>query len=390
MDIIIIGGGASGLVAGIEAAKNGATVTILEKNEKPGRKILASGNGRCNLTNIKQDQEYYRSDNPDFAWALISKANHFETMRFFTELGVFCKNKNDYIYPYSEQAASVLEVLLMALKHLKIKLKTCEEIKRITPLASGFKVKTKTWEYYADKVIIATGSKASPELGASGSGYTLAKELGHTIVKPLAALVGLDICGDVPPWGGVRMTAAINLYQNDTLLTRAKGEIQFTDYGISGIPVFSVSRFAVRAIDEGQKVEARLDLMPDFTEEFLLGFLAERLVNCPYKSIKESLIGLLPKKMIPIIVRNTQSLDEIVQLVKHYPIIVKGAHSLTQAQVCSGGVSTSEINGNTLESQLVAGLYFAGEVIDVDGDCGGYNLQWAWSSGRIAGASSAK
>jgi len=391
MDIIIVGSGASGLIAGIEAARNGANVTILEKNEKSGKKILASGNGRCNLTNINQGKEYYRGTDADFAWSIISQFNHFDTMRLFTDIGIYTKNKNGYIYPYSGQASSVLKVLLMEAKHLKIKIKHCEKVIAITPAKGGFEIKTETWQYHCDKVIVAAGSPASISTNFDNTTYSLATALGHTLIKPLPALVGLDgIGGYFSQWSGVRMEGAITLLIDDVPANTTKGEIQFTDYGVSGIPIFSLSRFVVRAIADNKKVIVVLDLMPDFTAEFVAGLLAERLNNCSCKSLSESLIGLIPDKMIPIMTAKATSVEDIATWLKCYPILIKGAHSLEQAQVCSGGVSTKELNLRTLESKKIPGLYFTGEIVDVDGDCGGYNLQWAWSSGVIAGRSASK
>jgi len=386
MDIIIVGAGAAGLVAGIEAAKNGANVTILEKNEKPGKKILASGNGRCNLTNVDQSKDAYRGENPDFAWNIINQFGHFDAMQFFTKIGVYTKNKNGYIYPYSEQAASVLEILLKEAEYLKIKIKTLEEVVKIKPLDEGFEVISKTWTYQGDKVIITAGSMASPQLGGSDSGYALAQALGQPLIKPLPALVALEGVGEYfARWSGVRMEGKVTLLVDNVPEVSSEGEIQFTDYGVSGIPIFDISRFATRAIDDGSQVIVVLDLMPDFTEEFLIGLLESRIENCPYKNLQESLVGLIPKKMIPIVANTDKTLREVATWIKCYPVLVKRAHSLLQAQVCSGGVDTKELNPQTLESKLVPGLYFAGEIVDVDGKCGGYNLQWAWSSGTIAG-----
>ena len=388
MELIIVGAGASGLIAGIEAARNGANVTILEKSEKIGRKILASGNGRCNLTNINQGEEYYRSDDTGFAWGIINQFNHFETMRYFTDMGIYTKNKNDYIYPFSEQAASVVEVLLMEAEHLKVKIKTREEVISVKKIYSGFVVKTKTWKYNADKVIVATGSPASLGLEIKEDDYKLAMKTGHSIIKPLPALVALDGVGDYfHKWAGVRMEGSATLLVDEEPIITTRGELQFTDYGISGIPTFSLSRFVVKAIDEGKQAIVVLDLMPDFTMEFLVGMLNERMNNCPYKSLSEMLIGLLPKKMISIVASSAKSLEELATWIKTFPILIKNAHSLEQAQICSGGVSTKDLNPETLESKTVSGLYFTGEVVDVDGDCGGYNLQWAWSSGIVAARS---
>lgn len=391
MNIIIIGGGASGLIAAIMAARNGATVTILEQNDKLGRKILASGNGRCNLTNTLQEPTCYRGECPPFAWNLIQDFGLSETLKFFTQLGIYTKNKNGWMYPYSEQASSVLELLLMEATHYKVKIKTQEEVVAILPVASGFDVTTTTWTYHGDKLILAAGSAASIVKGSGSSGYQLAKSLGHTIVKPLPALVALRGNGNYfAQWAGVRIDATATLFIDSKAHSMANGELQLTDYGISGIPIFQLSRFAVRALEQGARVTIVIDFMPDFTAESLTIFLESRLKNCPYKSLEESLIGLLPKKLIKVVSTGCQSMAELAAQLKQYQVIVKGAHSMEQAQVCSGGVDTQELDPQTLESKLIPGVYVTGELVDVDGQCGGYNLQWAWSSGAIAGFHSAK
>jgi len=391
MEIVVVGGGASGMMAAIQAAVCGAKVTLLEQNEKLGKKILASGNGKCNMTNTLQEPSCYRGEHPEFAWDLLQMYGLQETIRFFTQLGVYTKNKNGWIYPYNEQAASVLEVLLMEMKHLKVKVKTNEEVTAIRSFDNGFEVKTKTWTYPCERVIVATGSPASAVKGSSDRGYTLAKAVGHPVIQPLPALVSLKGVGNYfPKWAGIRMEGAATLLIEDEPHMTTRGELQFTDYGLSGIPIFQFSRFAVKALENGEKVTVTIDFMPDFTDESLAVFLEKRVESCPYKSMKESLIGLLPKKLIPLIYSEFSSVSELAGRLKRYPVGIKAAHSLEQAQVCSGGVDTSQLNCTSMESRLIPGLYFTGEVVDVDGDCGGYNLQWAWSSGAIAGKHAAR
>lgn len=386
MGIIVVGGGASGLMAAIQAARRGTEVTILEQNEKPGKKILASGNGRCNMTNTLQEPSCYRSDHPEFAWDLLETFGLQETIRFFTQIGVYTKNKNGWIYPYSEQAASVLEVLLMEAQHQKVKIKTNEEVTAVIPGEDGFEVKTKTWTYQCDKVIIASGSPASSVKGSSGDGYVLAESLGHSVIKPQPALVSLKGVGNYfSKWAGVRMEGAATLLIEDEPCMTTKGELQFTDYGLSGIPIFQFSRFAVKGLEQGKQITVILDFMPDFTEEALIIFMEKRMENCPYKSMETSLIGLLPKKLIPLIYTEFSSIPELARRLKCYPVWIRAAHSMEQAQICCGGVDTCQLEPTSMESKRIPGLYFTGEVVDVDGDCGGYNLQWAWSSGAVAG-----
>ncbi|MCH1983323.1 aminoacetone oxidase family FAD-binding enzyme [Ruminococcus sp. OA3] len=389
MQIIVIGGGAAGLMAAVTAARIGASVTVLEQNDTVGKKLLATGNGKCNLTNVKQEPAYYRGSEPLFAWNVISAFGLRETLKFFTGLGVYTRNKNGGLYPFSEQALAVRDILRMEAEHLHVKLKTREHVQNIKK-AGLFQVTTQSYTYQADRVILAAGGAASNIPGSGMDGFHLAESLGHTIIKPLPALVGLRGTGNYfTKWAGVRFEASLSLYTNDTRILTERGEVQFTDYGISGIPVFQVSRFAARALDEGQRVLAVLDFMPDFTVEELLVFLENRQEQCPYKTISESLIGLFPQKLISLFCTEIKSLAELAEKLKEFPVIIREVHSMEQAQVTCGGVFTAEIDSSTMESKKIPGLYFAGEVVDVDGCCGGYNLQWAWSSGALAGRSSA-
>lgn len=388
--IVIIGGGASGLMAAIRAARLGAQVTLLEQNEKLGKKILATGNGRCNLTNRQQEASCYRSSQPKFPWSVIRQFPLSETLSFFAELGITVRDRNGWLYPYSDQAAAVAETLEMEAHHQKIKIKTREEVTDIKILPHGFQVLTKTWHYDCDRVVISCGGSASSVEGSSDFGYCLAKKLGHTVIEPMPALASLKGNGNYfGKWAGSRMDGIIRLETDGKLSEREeRGEILFTEYGISGIAVFQLSRYAVRDVRNGHKVSCHLDLMPDFSEEELLAMLNKRHSDCPYKSVQELLIGLLPKKMIPVLAPSKTDSAAAAANMKNWVISVRDAYSLKQAQICSGGVDTRELTGS-LESKLHSGIFFTGEVVDVDGPCGGYNLQWAWSSGAVAGQAAA-
>lgn len=388
--IVVIGGGASGLMSAIWAARGGASVTILEHNERTGKKILATGNGKCNLTNTEQGPVFYRCSERDFPWTVIRQFPFSDTVRFFSDLGIYTKNKNGWMYPYSEQAASVAQVLEMEARHRKVKIKTKEEVTDIRKTREGYRVLTKTWQYDCDSVIICCGSNASQVEGSSDLGYRLAEKLGHRVIEPMPALTALRGKGNYfGKWAGTRMEGIIRLEIEGSVLKEERGEILFTDYGISGIAVFQLSRYAVRAVREGCRVNCRLDLMPDFSKEGLIDYLYKRKDTCPYKSPQELLIGLLPGKMIPVLAAKGEDLERIGENMKDWVIPIRDAHSLNHAQVCSGGVDVSQLTGQ-LQSRIHPGIYFAGEVIDVDGPCGGYNLQWAWSSGAVAGKAAAR
>ncbi|CDD99802.1 predicted flavoproteins [Roseburia sp. CAG:471] len=388
--VVIIGGGASGMMAAIQAARTGAAVTLLEHNEKPGKKILATGNGRCNLTNLVQEPSRYRSSQPDFPWKIITQYPLEDTLAFFSELGIYTKDRNGWVYPYSDQAAGVAQVLELEARHQKVKIKTTEEVTDILREDGQYLVKTATWQYPCDSVIISCGSSASNVEGSSTTGYELAEKLGHTVVKPLPSLCGIRGKDNYyAKWAGSRMDGRITLEIDGETVGEEQGEILFTEYGISGIGVFQLSRYAVRGTDEGKIATYHLDLMPQLTKEELVKLLLDRQQAGSYKNTQELLIGLLPRKMIDVLVKKTYEPEKIAERLKDWQVPVKGAYALQQAQICSGGVDPRELT-EQLESRLHPGIYFTGEVIDVDGPCGGYNLQWAWSSGAVAGRAAAE
>ena len=388
--VVIIGGGASGMMAAIQAARTGAAVTLLEHNEKPGKKILATGNGRCNLTNLVQEPSRYRSSQPDFPWKIITQYPLEDTLAFFSELGIYTKDRNGWVYPYSDQAAGVAQVLELEARHQKVKIKTTEEVTDILREDGQYLVKTATWQYPCDSVIISCGSSASNVEGSSTTGYELAEKLGHMVVKPLPSLCGIRGKDNYyAKWAGSRMDGRITLEIDGETVGEEQGEILFTEYGISGIGVFQLSRYAVRGTDEGKIATYHLDLMPQLTKEELVKLLLDRQQAGSYKNPQELLIGLLPRKMIDVLVKKTYEPEKIAERLKDWQVPVKGAYALQQAQICSGGVDPRELT-DQLESRLHPGIYFTGEVIDVDGPCGGYNLQWAWSSGAVAGRAAAE
>lgn len=393
--VCIVGGGAAGMMAAIIAAREGAAVTVLEHNEKTGKKILATGNGRCNLTNLYQAASCYHSQERNLAWEVLEQFDVQKTIRFFSELGIYTKNKNGGLYPSSMQASSVQELLEMEARYRKVKIKCREHVTEIQVLQAAakpvFQVKTETWSYEADAVILACGSKASAIEGADGSGYTLAKSLGLKVIKPLPALVPLKGKGTYfTKWAGTRVEGKVILKAGAQILDTAEGELQLTDYGISGIPVFQLSSQTARLLDSGVPVSAELDFLPDFDEKGLEEFLKRRENACPYKTQRELLTGLLPKKLADVLSEGKTDRKTLVQRIKRFAVEIKGTKAFDMAQVCSGGVSLTEINPKTMECRKIPGIYLAGELLDTDGICGGYNLQWAWSSGACAGYAASK
>ena len=401
--VAVIGGGAAGMMAAITSAREGARVTILEHKERIGKKILSTGNGRCNFTNTYQTPACYRSDNRDFAWNIIQKFNVEKTISFFKELGIYPKDRNGYLYPYSDQAAAILEVLQIEVAKLDICVMTEINVLDIQPVKKGIRITTDKKTITADSVILACGSKAAPVTGSDGSGYQLAKLFGHRIVPVLPALVQLR-CAEkfYKSISGVRVQGTVEIYADDIFLASDTGEIQLTNYGISGIPVFQVSRYAAKALYQKQSVTAVLNFMPDMNKDEFLSFLQERITLCPHKTLDEFFTGIFPKKLCELWIRlsrlpkemrvsdlSREQLEKLVLLIQHLRTHITETNSFEQAQICCGGVDTTEINPDTLESNYVSGIYFAGELLDVDGICGGYNLQWAWSSGYVAGKEAA-
>ena len=279
----------------------------------------------------------------------------------------------------------------MEAQHRKVKIKTRETVTGITQEEDGtWTVHTRGWSYPADRVILTTGSPASEIAGSCDDGLRMAEELGIRGVPFAPALCPLKCSGlEFQKWSGVRADGRVTLFVDGVMTASERGELQLTGYGISGIPVFQVSRYAVRALEEGSHVEAELDFFPDMEEEELAALLNQRMMHCTYKTQEELLIGLLPDKLIPVALRDGKDLDRIAHAVKCVRVTVRDSAGFARAQVCSGGVDLAEVT-DTLESRRYPGLYFAGEVLDVDGACGGYNLQWAWSSGAVAGFSAAK
>ena len=397
--VAVIGGGASGMMAAVTAASEGARVILLEHKDRIGKKILSTGNGRCNFTNIHQEPICYHSEDPLFPWEVVERFNAQAVISFFFQLGVYSKNRNGYIYPNSDQAPAVLDAFRMELDRLKVEIRTGVECREIRPGKKGFTVLTDQGPVRADRVILCAGSKAAPTTGSDGSGYDLAKKLGHRILPVLPALTALK-CEEkfFKSIAGVRANGSVSIWSGDECIAKDTGEIQLTDYGISGIPVFQVSRYAPKLLYEKKETDAVLDFMPDFTKAQTNAFLRARAQTRPDKSAEMFLIGLFHKKLCDLWIRLSEiprqrktgelTEDEIARLtdlIKEFRVRVRETNPYDKAQVCCGGVDTREVDPETLESVYVPGVYFAGEILDVDGMCGGYNLTFAWASGYVAG-----
>ena len=401
----IVGAGASGLAAAIAAARAGAQVTVIEHMDKAGKKILSTGNGRCNLTNRRMEAECFRCGQKDFPMKVIERFGLEETLCFFEGLGILIKDRNGYLYPYSDQASSVRDVLLQEAERRRVQIHLSCHIERIEERpCGGFVLHTDQGRLSEDALILAAGSKAAPSTGSDGSGYELARQLGHSIIKPLPALVQLRCQGNMyRQMAGVRTEAGVRLLVDGELAAEDRGELQLVDYGLSGIPIFQVSRFAARALDQRRRVTVRVDFMPAWEEREAFGLLKKRASLLGYKPVSDFFTGMLNPKLAQVLIKCSgvnpslkageltgKQLGRILGQLKSYEAIVMSVNPFANAQVCCGGVDTRRVDPRTMQSRIKRGLYFAGEILDVDGICGGYNLQFAWSSGVTAGRSAAR
>jgi len=402
-EVVIIGGGASGLVAAITAAKKGKKVTILEKNNIMGKKILVTGNGRCNYFNEDQDIKHYRSQNLELLEKIITKSSIEKVLQFFKEIGIEPKIKNGYYYPFSNQAVSIQNALITEINNLKIEIKNEIEVKEIQKQSYKFVIATNKQNIIADKVIIATGSKSAPKTGSDGIGYEICNKLGHTIIKPLPALVQLK--GNekyFKEWNGIRAEVTISLYEDNKQIAQETGEIQLTDYGISGICVMNLSGRVARGLYNGKEEYVKINFLEGLniqTQEQFIEFMNKRNNTMKNRTISELLEGIINYKLVNVLLKkskiqnntkwnqiSTESKLEIAKNIVELKIDITDTNSYDKSQVCSGGIPLSEIDLTTMESKKEKGLYIVGELLDCDGDCGGYNLTWAWITGMIAGA----
>jgi predicted Rossmann fold flavoprotein len=494
MKIGIIGGGAAGMIAAITAARTAkqqnieADITLFDTNKLLGKKILSTGNGRCNLTNAELDVSKYHSNNLQFVAEALDEFGLKETIDFFMEIGVLTKSKEGYVYPRSNQASTVRELLENTVQSLGIKVclnatvtdifcsnnidknsKKAHQIqdekdtaKQIVPNKpktattisfnklnrDSYELKednTKSNFFFGvvydyidylstktnnkgnklakeknlekgkksekevvvhkdntigfDKIILTAGGQASNISGSNGIGYKMARKLGHDIIPIVPALVGLKVKNNPLKLAtGVRIEAIVTAVIEGDEIAKDCGELQVTDYGISGIPTFQISSFIARALLNKQRAVVKIDFAPDMTEELLAHLLVRYKLKNPNQAIRMVLHGIFPDKLVSAILAKENiddwkqlreikpsELEKIVHSLKNIELMIDDTNDFKNAQVCAGGINVTEVNANTMQSKLVQGLYFAGEVLDVDGICGGYNLQWAWSSGYVAG-----
>ena len=396
MEIAIIGGGASGLIAAIAAKNEKTSVTVYEKEKRVGRKILATGNGRCNMTNVNATEADYHGCDTAFMRGAINRFWVQETLDFFTELGVLWKEEEEgKVYPYSDTASSVLDVLRRKVDASGIKTECEFAVKNIRKQNDGFLIEDGNGNRrVCDRVIIATGGKAGSTLGSDGSGYALLKMFGHKITEISPSLVQIKTETDfVRKLKGIKVNAKVTL-GNKT----QTGELLFADYGVSGPPVFWLSSYL------GKNKEILIDFMPEYDYETVYGMICTRCAYLYDLPLEEFFVGMLNKRVSQAILKyagieplsrpahtlSEKEIRNITTAIKELKLKIEGTASWNNAQVTKGGAVVSQFDSVTMQSKLVKGLYACGEILDIDGDCGGYNLQWAWSSGYLAGISAGK
>ena len=442
-DCVIIGGGAAGMAAAIAAKRSGAqSVLLIEKNDSLGKKLKQTGNGRCNFTNRNMQASCFRSESPSFIEAFLKEFSYEDSLRFFHSVGVLEKLRGDYVYPHSDQAKSLVFSLENAMRELgvermcstevkairnsgnkekplfEISCCTEEELKKEKALKPGkafgkekflkddkvFKAEKnlkqeRTFKIQAKKLLLCTGGLAMPSSGSTGEGYRFAEALGHTVLSPFPSLCPIYTEEKfVKAWAGVRVDTELSLFEGEKLLFRDRGELQCTEYGISGIVVFQCSRLVHELLEKNGKAMLSLSFFPEFKEEEFLSFLLKRKEERSAQYGRDFLLALLPDKLVSVLFQKAQfpvektlseiskeKIRELCSLLFHFSFKASKIADFTKAQCTAGGVSVSEVYPETMESKLCPNLYFAGEILDVDGLCGGYNLHFAFGSGILSG-----
>ena len=442
-DCVIIGGGAAGMAAAIAAKRSGAqSVLLIEKNDSLGKKLKQTGNGRCNFTNRNMQASCFRSESPSFIEAFLKQFSYEDSLRFFHSVGVLEKLRGDYVYPHSDQAKSLVFSLENAMRELgvermcstevkairntgkkensffEISCCTEEELEKEKDLKPGkafgkekflkedkaFKVEKnlkqeRTFKIQAKKLLLCTGGLAMPSSGSTGEGYRFAEALGHTVLSPFPSLCPIYTEEKfVKAWAGVRVDTELSLFEGEKLLFRDRGELQCTEYGISGIVVFQCSRLVHELLEKKGKAMLSLSFFPEFKEEEFLSFLLKRKEERSAQYGRDFLLALLPDKLVSVLFQKAQfplektlseiskeKIGELCRLLFHFPFKASKIADFTKAQCTAGGISVSEVYPESMESKLCPKLYFAGEILDVDGLCGGYNLHFAFGSGILSG-----
>ncbi len=398
--VLVIGGGASGMVAAIEAVRYGARVVLLEKENRVGKKLLATGNGRCNFLNMQARDIHFHGQHKDMVQSVLHHMPVQVVKQYFELMGITPKVEEDgKVYPYSDQGSNVLDLLRYEMDHLGVEVITDEKVVSLSERQNGWIVKAATGkEYTAHRVVLATGGKAGSQFGADDSGYALAAGLGHTITPLYPALVQIKLKAHwLKTLKGVKWQGAASVVIDGTFVKQEAGELLFTDYGISGPPVLQLSRQVHEHPDQSH--ELCIHLLPHWTRESIYDQLMTRFHLDPDKPVELCLVGLFHKRLISVLLKEAgitelmqpahqvpvKHISRLAEICQEWKVPITGTLSWNQAQVTAGGIETSEIDPVNLLSKRHSGLYITGELMDVDGDCGGFNLYWAWATGIIAG-----
>ena len=388
MKIGIIGGGAAGLMAAICAKNKNNEVIILEGNNDIAKKIMITGSGKCNFWNSDQDLKHYYSNNANYS-DLISSSDENEIFNIFDKMGLMYKEKNGYYYPYSNQAITIKNMFLYEINRLGIIIKNNYFVNDIKKIDNKFIVNN---ELKFDYLIVSTGSKCFPKTGSTGVGYDLLMNLGHHLYKPLASLTNLKSEGRfLKLWNGIRTDARVSLYIDDKFIKSDVGEIQLTDYGVSGICIFNLSGLAAIALNEKKKVSIKINFLPFIDMDYYKYF--EKQTKLTLKNTYDLVEGILNYKLLNILVKdkkiftdmNDLEKDNFINNLTAFELDILNTGDFNECQVCINGFDLSEINLKTMESKIVSNLYIAGELLDITGDCGGYNLGIAFRTGLRAG-----
>ena len=394
-DIVIIGGGVSGIVSAIKSFNGRNRITILERNDKCLKKLLLTGNGRCNYFNDDTSISNYHSMREDLLDKVINSDNMSRILDFYNELGIIPKIKNGYYYPFSNQASTVRDALMFEVMKLGVSIKYNYLVEKIERSNNKFIIND---SIVCDKVIIATGSCSYPKTGSDGMGYDFLRKFGHNIIKPLPALVQLNsdfkYCREL---SGIRSDVMLSLYEDDEFISSSVGEVQLTDYGISGICTFNLSHFVTRGLDVGKKEVIKVNFLPFIKDNYMEWFNTYSNKHND-KNIYMLLCNILNYKLVKVILKvcsidnetyyneldyNSRSL--LIDNLTNFKFNIVSTKDFNFSQVCNGGVSLDEVNLSTFESLIVDGLYITGEVLDINGNCGGYNLICAVISGILVG-----
>ncbi len=399
--LIVVGAGAAGLAAAITAARRGIEVLLLEQNDRPGKKILVSGNGRCNIANRRPDPARFHSTRPELVKKTLQSYNAKRILDFLRSVGIETEEEEEEkLFPMGRQAASVVKLLTRECQRLGVRIVTECQVTGIRQDQKEFVLESSKGSHRCRQLLLTTGSPAAPQLGGSNAGMFFAQSLGHRLIPPRPALVALESGASwTKQAAGVKLPARVGLLASGSLVTEREGDLLFTDYGVSGLAVLDLSREASLRLAEWEPCELSIDLMPNWSKERLNKLLTARIDPERNLPLELWLEGVLHRKLVPIILKiagiktaserdlNRKMIGRLVYTIKHLKLPIQQTRDFRYAEVAAGGIDLAEIDPERMESRKVPGLYFAGEILDVDGDRGGFNFHWAWTTGMRAGMS---